>query len=98
MTQMKKLILALAVITAGYAVSAQETIVYKASSSGTYNAYSIPAPIRINYQTVYGDPSLVTWDPMDGWWYTTKATNDNRFMHLYYPTDPWYLYITPDDR
>lgn len=95
---MKKLILVLTVCIAGYAVSAQETIIYRTSSTGTYNAYSVPAPIRINYQTVYGDPTLVTWESMNGWWYTTNKSTDNRIMYLYYPTDPWYLEVVPDNR
>ena len=95
---MKKTLIALVVFMAGYAVSAQETVIYKTSTSGTYNAYSIPAPIKINYEALYGDPALATWEPVSGMWHATIVGRDNRILHSYYSTEPWYLEMVPDNR
>lgn len=93
---MKKGIIALLALTTGIAVSAQDEVIMKTQSSGTYNAFSIPEPIRIRYQSVYGDPSLATWQPATDMWFATVKGTDNRIMHVYYPTEPWYLVDVPD--
>lgn len=93
---MKKLIMIFLAFTAVYAVSAQEVIVYKSQATGTYNAYSIPEPIKINFQSNYGDPTIATWHPMNGWMHATYRTTDGRITHVYYSTQPYYLVPVPD--
>ena len=93
---MKKLIIASLFLAAAYTVSAQEVKVVKMESSGTYSGYAIPDQIKIKYHTLYGDPALATWAPMDGWWHATIMNQDNRIVHVYYPTDEWYMVDVPD--
>jgi hypothetical protein len=94
--RMKKGIFALLVFATGYAVSAQEVIMQKQTTSGTYNAYSIPEQIRMEYQLNYGDPVLATWHPRDAMWVATTKSTDNRITHVYYSTEPWYMVDVPD--
>ena len=93
---MKKLILTLVLFTAVYAVSAQEVVIYKAQASGTNLAYSVPEPIKIKFQSSYGDPNIATWQPMNGWWHATYRTTDGNITHVYYNTQPYYLVPVPD--
>jgi hypothetical protein len=93
---MKKGIIALLVLATGYAVSAQEVIMQKQTSSGTYNAFSIPEQIRVEHHLLYGDPALATWYPMTDMWVATPTTMNNRITHVYYTTEPWYLVDVPD--
>jgi hypothetical protein len=83
-------------MVAGFAAIAQDEVIMKQQSSGTYNALSIPPTIRMNYETLYGDPSVVTWEPMTDYWTTSHLGSNNRMIHLYYPTEPWYLVDVPD--
>jgi hypothetical protein len=94
---MKKLILALVAFTAVYTVSAQETVVLEGKTISSYNAYSIPEPIIIQYREVYGEPALATWQPVTGWWQATyKGGAENRITHVYYSSQPYYLVPVPD--
>ncbi len=92
---MKKVIIALLLAGTGYAVGAQEYVLYTTQTTGTYNAYSIPEPIKMRYVATYGDPSLATWQPVNGWWHATYKGADNRIDHVYYTTEPWYLVPVP---
>ncbi|HUR65127.1 MAG TPA: hypothetical protein VMZ03_02150 [Chitinophagaceae bacterium] len=94
---MKKVILAFAAFTAVYTVSAQETVVLEGRTASSYNAYSIPEPIIVQYKEVYGEPALATWSPVTGWWQATyKGGAENRLTHVYYSTQPYYLVDVPD--
>ena len=94
---MKKVIIAFLALTTCYAISAQETKVVTTTSSGTYNAYSIPEPIRVQYEIEYGDPTIATWYPMNDMWIaTTRSNTNNRITHVYYGTEPWYMVEVPD--
>lgn len=84
---MKKIILAVIVLATGYALSAQVTVAYRAGSN---NTYSVPEPIRINFQTGY-PATMATWEPMNGWWSATYKDDNNRIIHVYYSTQPYYL-------
>ncbi len=88
---MKKIILAVMVLAAGYALNAQTTVVYKVQSAGSNNTYSVPEPIRTNFQTTYPGATMVTWEPMNGWWYATYKEDNNRIIFVYYSTQPYYL-------
>ena len=94
---MKKVILALVAFTAVYTVSAQEEVVLKEQYTSSYNAYSIPEPIVIQYREIYGEPALATWSPVTGWWQATyKGGTENRITHVYYSSQPYYLVPVPD--
>jgi hypothetical protein len=87
---MKKIILVAMVFVAGYALNAQVTAVYRASA-GTNNTYSVPEPILTNFQTTYPAVTMATWEPMSGWWSATYKDDNNRIIHVYYSTQPYYL-------
>jgi hypothetical protein len=87
---MKKIILVVMVLAAGYALNAQVTAVYRASA-GTNNTYSVPEPILTNFQTTYPGVTMATWEPMSGWWSATYKDDNNRIIHVYYSTQPYYL-------
>ena len=79
------------VLAAGYASSAQVTAAYKVQSAGSNNTYSVPEPILINFQTTYPGATMATWEPMSGWWSATYKDDNNRIIHVYYSTQPYYL-------
>jgi hypothetical protein len=88
---MKKIILAVAVFAAGYALSAQETVAYKVQSTSSSNIYSVPEPIRINFQTSNPNAVMATWVPMNEWWRASYKDENNRIIHVYYNTQPYYM-------
>ena len=96
MILMKKFLIASALVLSGTTVMAQDEVIMKTQSSGTYNAYSIPPTIMVDYETLYGDPTLVTWEAMTDYWTTSHLGSNNRMMRLYYPRDEWYLVDVPD--
>ena len=86
---MKKIILAVAVFAAGYALSAQETVAYNVQSTNSSNIYSVPEPIRINFQTSNPNVVMATWSPMNEWWRASYKDENNRIIHVYYNTQPY---------
>ena len=91
---MKKMILAVALLTTGIAVSAQKELTFKASD---YNAYTVPEPILVKFQTTYTAPAIgTTWTAMDGYWRATYINANNRVVHVYYSMEPYYLVPVPD--
>jgi len=51
----------------------------------------VPLSIRTHFMTAYPDITVVTWHPMDEWWYATYTDDDNRIVRVYYNTQPYYL-------
>lgn len=88
---MKKTILVIMVLAAGYALSAQVAVVYAVPSAGSSNTYIVSEPIRTNFQTTYPGVTMATWEPMNGWWYSTYKEDNNRITYVYYSTQPYYL-------
>jgi len=88
---MKKIILGVIVLAAGYALSAQVTVTNKEQSTTPATTYTVPEPILTNFQTTYPGATMVTWQPTTEWWYATYTTNNNRIVHVYYNTQPYYL-------
>ena len=87
---MKQVLISIMVMTASFSLCAQD-ITYKIVSTGSNSAYVIPDPIRVSYETSYPDAVLIsTWEPMGEWWHATYKGN-NRVMHVYYPSTPYYL-------
>ncbi len=92
---MKKIMIALLVLTAGYALSAQETAVYTGQSSGSYKVQSIPEPILIKFLAVHTDPVFATWETKNDWWYAAYKDNETSMIHVYYTRQPYYLVPVP---
>jgi len=88
---MKKIILAVIVLAAGYALNAQVTVAYKVQTTGSDKTYIVPELIRPSVQTSYPDATMVTWQPTTGWWSATDKVENNRVIHAYYSTQPYYL-------
>ena len=88
---MKKMILVAIMFAAGYALSAQVTVAYKMPSSVPENTYIVPQTIRTNFQTAYPTASMVTWEPIDGWWSARHIVDNNSISVVTYSTQPYYL-------
>lgn len=88
---MKKLILVVMVLAAGYALHAQEAVVYTVRSSGSDNSLIVPEPMR----TTFPGTPVGIWEPMNGWWYSTYKEENNRITYAYYSTQPYYLVPVP---
>lgn len=82
---MKKVILATMLMAATWTLSAQVTV-YRLESSATNPAYSVPDYIRVNFETVHPNVTVVTWSPApDNMWLATYNDN-NRVTRVYYNT------------
>jgi len=92
---MKKIVIALLALTAGYAMSAQETAVYTGQSSNSYKANSIPEPILIRFLGAHTDPVFASWETKNGWWQAAYKDNETSMVHVYYTMQPWYLVPVP---
>ena len=90
---MKKILLVMMIVAAGYSLSAQDLIIYKTQTTSSSNAaYVLPDPIRVNYATSYPDAVVVTtWEPAGTSWWSATYKGDNRINHVYYSTQLWYL-------
>lgn len=90
---MKKMMMALAGLTIGIAVTAQEPVIYRASDN---NANMVPEPILVKFQTTYPASAVATtWQPMNGWWRATYKDASSNVVHVYYSTEPYYLVPVP---
>jgi hypothetical protein len=88
---MKKIFCAAMILTATYTISAQEVVVYKATSNDLDNSSQVPTVIRENFQASYPTVTTATWMPVaNDWWYATYKEN-NRIVRVYYNTQPWYM-------
>jgi len=87
---MKKTILVIMVLASGYALSAQVAVVYTIPPAGSNNNYIVSEPERTNFLTTHPGVTLATWEPMNGWWYSTYKEDNNRITYLYYSTQPYY--------
>lgn len=93
---MKKIMMILIGSMIGIAVNAQEVVVYGGQTSGSYNAYKVPEPILVNFQTTYPASSVATtWQPMNGWWRATYKDENSNVVHVYYSMEPYYLVPVP---
>ena len=92
---MKKTILVVMVLAAGYALRAQEAVVYTVRPPGSVNTYIIAEPIPTNFRTAHPGVTLTTWEPVSGSWYSTYKEENNRITYLYYSTQPYYLVPVP---
>jgi hypothetical protein len=92
---MKKTILVIMVLAAGYALSAQVAVVYTAPTAGSNSTYIVSEPVRTNFQITHPGVTMTTWEPMNGWWYSTYKEDNNRITYLYYSTQPYYLVPVP---
>lgn len=88
---MKKIILAIVVLAAGYALNAQVTVAYKVQTTGSDKTYIVPELIRPGFQTSYPDATMVTWQTTTVWWSATDKVENNRIIHTYNSTQPYYL-------
>lgn len=91
---MKKIIIALLVVTAGYALRAQETAVYKGEPSNKVSG--IPEPVLIRFMAVHTDPASATWETKNGWWHASYRGNETSMVHVYYSMEPYYQVPIPD--
>jgi hypothetical protein len=89
---MKKIMIALLVLMTGFAVSAQETAVYKGDS---YKTNSVPEPILIKFLAVHTDPVFATWETSDAWWHASYKDEETSITHVYYSRQPYYLVPVP---
>lgn len=88
---MKKILCAAIILAVAYAVSAQEVVTYKTTSSEFDNS-QVPATIKTNFEASYPAATTVTWMPMTtDWWYATYKSDNNRIVRVYYNTQPWYM-------
>ena len=87
---MKKVLIAVMVLVATYSLSAQDKVVYSVQSTSTNSAYSVPSPIRVNFETEYPGVTAVVWEPAGETWHVTYK-GDNRINHVYYSTQLWYI-------
>src|SRR5258706_5656383 len=92
---MKKIILAITILAAGYTLCAQETVAYKEKFEGTGSPYRAPEPILTNFRVNYPEAVMVRWEPMNGWWRATYKNENNRIIHVYYNTQPYYQVDVP---
>ena len=92
---MKKTILIIMVLATGYALRAQEAVVYTVRPPGSDNTYLIAEPIHTNLQAAYPGVTMTAWEPKSGWWYSTYKEENNRITYTIYSTQPYYLVAVP---
>src|SRR5258705_9003239 len=92
---MKKIMIALLVLIAGFALSAQETAVYKGQTSGSNKLYGVPEPVLIKFLAVHTDPAFATWETKNGWWHAAYKDDATSMTHVYYSMQPYYLVPVP---
>ncbi len=92
---MKKIMIALLVLIAGFALSAQETAVYKGQTSGSNKLYGVPEPVLIKFLAVHTDPAFATWETKNGWWHAAYKDDETSMIHVYYSMQPYYLVPVP---
>jgi hypothetical protein len=63
---------------------------YNNSSTSNYSAYGIPNYVQMNFQTQYPNVSNLTWTAPTAGWYHGYYSNNGRYTHVYYSTDPYY--------
>ncbi len=94
---MKKMMLAVMTLTMGIVVSAQVYVATQEQTASSYNAYSVPEPIMIKFQTTYPASAIATtWQPMNGWWRASYKDANNSVVHVYYSMEPYYLVPVKD--
>ena len=84
---MKKIFFAAIMLVAAYTLYAQQTTV-------TYQATSSNAPMDItnNFQATHPGVTVISWQSSGDFWYGTYKNENNRLVHVYYSTQPWYMY------
>ena len=91
---MKRIILSVFLIASAYALTAQEVTIYRLGTTTSNPGYTVPMDIRTSFQVTYPTVTTVTWEPMKDYW-VASYTENNRVQHVYYNTQPWYLYNSP---
>lgn len=84
---MKRIFLALTLVAACYAASAQVKV-YRLESVGENEAYvaNVPTYIRTSFETTYPGMTYVVWTPNEELWRATYLDN-NRVSHVYYTSN-----------
>jgi hypothetical protein len=91
---MKKIFLAILILAAANVMSAQEKSKTKMKDDKVkYEATSttVPVEIRTHFQTTHPTATVISWESTNDYWYATYKTDNNRLIHVYYNTQPWYL-------
>ncbi|HEY6063111.1 MAG TPA: hypothetical protein VIV35_05855, partial [Chitinophagaceae bacterium] len=80
---MKKTILVMMVLAAGYALSAQANFVYTMYPNTSNNTDIVLQPTPAGFQTTYPAGTMTTWGPSSGWWRSTYKVDNNRITYVY---------------
>ena len=84
---MKKIFFAAIMLAAAYTMNAQQpTVSYQATNSNA------PMDITTHFSTTHPGVTVISWQPMGDYWYATYKSDNNRLIHVYYSTQPWYMY------
>ncbi len=83
---MKKISLAVILLTAVYIVNAQTPIIEKSAATK-----DPPASISSSFAATHRDVTVMSWEAMNDWWCAIYKNDSNRLIHVYYNTQPWYL-------
>lgn len=104
---MKKIFFAAIMLVAAYTLYAQEPTVekvkvkedktkvkYSDDTKVKYQATSTNAPMEIttSFEVAHPGVTVISWQPMGDYWYATYKNENNRLIHVYYSTQPWYMY------
>jgi hypothetical protein len=88
---MKKTILVMMILAAGYTLRAQATFAYKFYTADYESTDIVPQPIPASFQTAYPVVSMTTTEPTSIWWHSTYKVENNRISYVYYSQQPYYL-------
>ena len=104
---MKKIFFAAIMLVAAYTLYAQEPTIekvkvkedktkvkYSDDTKVKYQATSSNTPMEIttNFQATHPGVTVISWQSSGDFWYGTYKSDNNRLIHVYYSTQPWYMY------
>ncbi len=84
---MKKIFFVAIMLAFAWTLNAQQVPSYRATDM----SLAVPVTIKSNFETTYPGVTVVTWEPMNDWWYATYKDENNRLVQVYYNTQPYYL-------
>ena len=82
---MKKLFFVAAMLAIVYIANSQDPMMNKSNNN------DVPASITTNFKETHPGVTVIAWEPMNDWWCAAYKDNNNRLIHVYYNTQPWYL-------
>ena len=81
---MKKIMFSVFLIGAALAINAQEVKVYRMVSTGSNTAMAVPSHIKVRFETMNPNVTVINWEPVSTFWKAAYTTDDNRITHVYF--------------